>query len=427
MHTIEHSIEDSYHHIASNGAITMLFDRYFWLKKQQIESTKKKENINFLSQIGEKISNGMSSIVVKLLVWSMIFAGTQSLGLMVMATMYMWRINRITDQFFRAFSDRYDIIENIGILEFFLDFISEKSSERNISYLSNPSNITLSNVSFAYPKAAQAEISFLDIKINTLKQISATNQENYYLDDIHMYEETRKESLKDNPTILDNLTLSFEKWKLYGIVGKNWAGKSTLTSLLLWFFSEYKGSIQIDNIEFSTIQRGHIQKLVSYISQEPFIMYGKFTIRDNITLGVERDISDEEIYRYLDLFWLKEKIKKEREWLNTRLRWDMDLSGWQKQILVLIRIILQDRPILILDEWTNQLDAENEMKVMNELLKSREEKIIIFVTHRMNTMKKCDWIYTIVDGQIEDTWIPWELAIRNNAFSKFIAIWEQAF
>ena len=139
------------------------------------------------------------------------------------------------------------------------------------------------------------------------------------------------------------------------------------------------------------------------MSQEPYIMYGRFTIRDNLMLGVHKCVTDEELYALLDMFGLKEMIQKQKDGLDTRLKWDIDLSVGQKQILALIRVILQDRSILILDEGTNQLDGENEMKIMNELLKNKKEKIIIFVTHRMNTMKKCDMLYVLKDGKIEDT------------------------
>lgn len=64
---------------------------------------------------------------------------------------------------------------------------------------------------------------------------------------------------------------------------------------------------------------------------------------------------------------------------------------------------------------------------MNELLKNRKDKIIIFVTHRMNTMWKCDSLYTFVDGRIEDTGSPNELSLRDNAFRRFLDIGEQQF
>lgn len=71
--------------------------------------------------------------------------------------------------------------------------------------------------------------------------------------------------------------------------------------------------------------------------------------------------------------------------------------------MAFIRILLQDRPIVILDEGTNQLDAENELLVMSELLKMKEDKIIIFITHRMSTVSRADWIYCIEDGHVVAT------------------------
>lgn len=106
----------------------------------------------------------------------------------------------------------------------------------------------------------------------------------------------------------------------------------------------------INDHAITDIWQEDMRTLCGYISQEPYIMYGRFSIRDNLTLGVRRVVSDEELYRYLEIFGLKKKIMKLREGLDSPLKWDMDLSGGQKQIIALIRVILQDRPILILDE-----------------------------------------------------------------------------
>ena len=88
-----------------------------------------------------------------------------------MTTMYTSRISRVMDQFFRAFSERYELVENISILQFFLDFIDEKSKHRTEKVSHAPTSIDIKKLNFSYPKPAQAEVAFLDIKIATLKRL----------------------------------------------------------------------------------------------------------------------------------------------------------------------------------------------------------------------------------------------------------------
>ncbi|HBA44998.1 TPA: hypothetical protein DCZ31_03375 [Patescibacteria group bacterium] len=83
--------------------------------------------------------------------------------------------------------------------------------------------------------------------------------------------------------------------------------------------------------------------------------------------------------------------------LDSEVKNEIDLSGGQYQLLAIIRIILQDRPILVFDEGTNQLDAENEALVMKYLLKKCHSKIIFFITHRMNTIARADEVLCIED------------------------------
>jgi ATP-binding cassette subfamily B protein len=86
---------------------------------------------------------------------------------------------------------------------------------------------------------------------------------------------------------------------------------------------------------------------------------------------------------------------------------------------VLIRIILQDRKVIIFDEWTNQLDAENEAMIMADLLKDRKDKLVIFITHRLSTISKADRIYCIEDWTTSNVWTHSELLWKENIYSRF--------
>jgi ABC-type multidrug transport system fused ATPase/permease subunit len=130
-------------------------------------------------------------------------------------------------------------------------------------------------------------------------------------------------------------------------------------------------------------------------------------------------VSDKKIVELLEKFHLKKKIFKNRQWLDAQIWYDNDFSWWEKQILVLIRTMLQDRKILIMDEWTNQLDAENEALVMNELLKNKSDKIIIFITHRMTSIRKADKIFCLEKWKITNKWTHAELLKSWNIYKEF--------
>jgi ABC-type multidrug transport system fused ATPase/permease subunit len=109
--------------------------------------------------------------------------------------------------------------------------------------------------------------------------------------------------------------------------------------------------------------------------------------------------------------------------LNLIIGENLELSGGQKQLLEIARVILQQKPILILDEGTNQLDAEKEQLVLDLLQQAKKQAIVIFITHRMTTTKKCDQILVLENGQITATGTPEQLleAKQKNLFKTF---WE---
>lgn len=151
------------------------------------------------------------------------------------------------------------------------------------------------------------------------------------------------------PVILKGIDMEFETGKTYGIVGKNGAGKTTIVSLLQKFFENYSGEIIFDNTESRKFSREFFEKNISMIHQEPYIVWHA-TIRENLLLGVEKKYSDEEIFAVLKLFGIDKKIMKHSEGLEATIGEDIDFSGGEKQLIVLARIILQDKKILIMDE-----------------------------------------------------------------------------
>jgi ABC-type multidrug transport system fused ATPase/permease subunit len=158
---------------------------------------------------------------------------------------------------------------------------------------------------------------------------------------------------------------------------------------------------------------------MSILRQSPYLLYGRFTLRDNILLGVSEKITDEEIYAELAHFGMDTTIRKLRKGLDTELGYDINLSGGQKQIINFIRTIYQNRKFLIYDEGTNQLDAENELLVMRRLTELKKDRIILFVTHRMSTLKHVDMIYCLEDGTITDSGSPKALIKGKNLFHSF--------
>lgn len=117
---------------------------------------------------------------------------------------------------------------------------------------------------------------------------------------------------------------------------------------------------------------------------------------------------------------MDKKIRQSSRGLDSEIGKDIEFSGGQNQILSIIRILLQDRPILVLDEGTNQLDAENEALVMKHLLRKRTGKIILFITHRMNTIARSDEVLCMEHGKITAHGKPADLLKQNdNPYARF--------
>lgn len=404
----------NFNQLISSGGFLKVLDKFDYLNEKIRKKVKESQKTSLFIDILMFFMENISEVLIKIMVWYSIFYSGASIWTMTMTILYVDRINSLIYFFRRVRFQFIEFKENLWYLNLFLDITEPKVWKD--AYKDDFKTLEFKNVSFSYPNFVNHEIKYLEIFEKTLKAYGRKTE--YSEEWLFEIEEARKTLHEKPPIILKNINLKFEKWQTYGLVWENWAWKTTIISLLQNFFENYEGSISIDSEEIKNFSRKFFEENISIINQIPYIIEG-FTVRENILLGVFKEVSDEEIFELLEKFSLKKKILKMRKWLDSKIGYDNNFSGWEQQILVLIRIILQDKKILIMDEWTNQLDADNELKVMNELLKYKNNKIVIFITHRMTSIKKVDKIFTLKNGKIESSWTHNELIWKNNIYNDF--------
>ena len=142
-----------------------------------------------------------------------------------------------------------------------------------------------------------------------------------------------------------------------------------------------------------------LHRHVALVSQEPFYL-SSFSIRENLLLGVEREVSDDELWRILADVDLRGAIEKLPKGLDSLVGDEVHLSGGQYQLLAIGRVLLQRRPFVLLDEGTNQLDAEHEALIVRSLERLKEHATVVIITHRMTSARRADRIYVLDGGRV---------------------------
>jgi len=186
---------------------------------------------------------------------------------------------------------------------------------------------------------------------------------------------------------------------LIGIKGPSGSGKSTLADILLGLLSSTEGKVLVDNRDiFENLLSW--QKKASYVPQSIFLTDDKLS--RNIALGIE----DEKI----DKKKLEEAVLAvELDGFVNSLPSGLDtivgergsrLSGGQKQRIGLARALYNNPRLLVLDETTNSLDKETEKKIIETILKIKDDKTIIFISHDKEVLKNCDLVYTINNKKV---------------------------
>ena len=204
-------------------------------------------------------------------------------------------------------------------------------------------------------------------------------------------------SYDQNKTILKNISLELKKGKITGIVGKTGSGKSTLVDIITGLLHSTEGSLKLNGKIINDFSIGP----VSYITQESILVDD--TIINNICFGVkEQKINKKKYDEAVKISQLEEFIdqlkNKENTFVGDR---GIRISGGQKQRIGIARAIYNDSEILILDEATSALDYETEKKILDEIGKLKNNKIIIMITHRLSALNLCDEVVLLDNGKIK--------------------------
>lgn len=206
-------------------------------------------------------------------------------------------------------------------------------------------------------------------------------------------------SYPDSPDkiVIKDFSAHIEPGQKVAIVGPTGAGKTTIVNLLMRFFEINSGSILIDGVPIHDLKREAVHGLFSMVLQDTWTFEG--TVRDNLVYNKE-NVSDEAIEQACRACGIYSFIQSLPEGLDTRLNENTAISAGQKQLFTIARAMIQNNPMLILDEATSSVDTRTELITQRAMDKLTEKRTSFVIAHRLSTIKNADLILVLKDGDI---------------------------
>ena len=217
--------------------------------------------------------------------------------------------------------------------------------------------------------------------------------------------------------VLKNLTLDLEQGQKIAILGKTGSGKSSLLQLLVRNYDTNQGELLLAEKPISSYSEETLRGQICFLTQRVHVFSD--TLRQNLQFASADEISDEQMIEVLHQVGLSKLLEQEGKGLNLWLGdGGRPLSGGEQRRLGLARILLNNAPILLLDEPTEGLDRETERQILRLILQHAENKTLIMVTHRLSSIEQFDKICVIDNGRLIEEGDYNSLITKENGFFK---------
>ena len=225
-------------------------------------------------------------------------------------------------------------------------------------------------------------------------------------------------------TVLEDVSFTAKQGQVTALVGPSGGGKTTVSRLAARFWDADGGTIRLGGVDVSTVDPEALLSAYSIVFQDVTLFNN--TVMENIRLG-RKGATDEEVLEAARLANVTEFAEKLPDGWNTQIGENgCQLSGGERQRISIARAFLKDAPIILLDEATASLDAENETVIQTALSRLIEKKTVLIIAHRMRTISGADQVVVLSGGRVAECGSPSELEARDGIFAHMTRLQREA-
>ena len=219
-------------------------------------------------------------------------------------------------------------------------------------------------------------------------------------------------------TVLKDVSFTAKQGEVTALVGPSGGGKTTISKLCARFWDATKGKITLGGIDISKVDPETLLNNYSIVFQDVTLFDN--TVMENIRIG-KKGATDNEVIKAAKQAKCDEFISKLPDGYNTYIGENgCNLSGGERQRISIARAILKDSPVILLDEATASLDAENETEIQEAISKLVKNKTVLIIAHRMRTVTNADKIVLLKDGVVKEQGNPKELLEKDSIFKDMV-------